>query len=192
MLFRAWKKTGLIILSTGLMALSLETHADNLDITFTANIRDTTCDMKIEGGSGDGTSNVIPIGTNGKVRLDYIILKNAKATTNFKLKMVSCPPSLASLKTTISGSASPLTTAIKNSLSGDGSAENIGVAISRTATPNTPFVINSSTDTQRLVWSSGEISAGEVPLLATLVETANGQGTTGNFSGIATFNFTYE
>ena len=50
------------------MALSLETHADNLDITFTANIRDTTCDMKIEGGSGDGTSNVIPIGTNGKVR----------------------------------------------------------------------------------------------------------------------------
>ena len=89
--------------------------------------------------------------------------------------MVSCPPSLASLKTTISGSASTLTTAIKNSLSGDGSAENIGVAISRTATPNTPFVINSSTDTQRLVWSSGEISAGEVPLLATLVETANGQ-----------------
>lgn len=60
------------------MALSLETHADNLDITFTANIRDTTCDMKIEGGSGDGTSNVIPIGTNGKVRLDYIILKMPK------------------------------------------------------------------------------------------------------------------
>lgn len=60
------------------MALSLGTHADNLDITFTANIRDTTCDMKIEGGSGDGTSNVIPIGTNGKVRLDYIILKMPK------------------------------------------------------------------------------------------------------------------
>lgn len=60
------------------MALSLGTYADNLDITFTANIRDTTCDMKIEGGSGDGSSNVIPIGTDGKVRLDYIILKMPK------------------------------------------------------------------------------------------------------------------
>lgn len=192
MLFEVWKKTGLFIVSAGLMSLPLGTYADNLDITFTANIRDTTCDMKIEGGNGDGSSNVIPIGTNGKVRLDYIILKNAKATTNFKLKMVSCPSSLASLKTTISGSTSPVTTAIKNSLSGEGSAEHIGVAISRTATPDAPFIINSTTDTQRLIWSSGEISAGEVSLLATLVETASGQGTTGNFSGIATFNFTYE
>ncbi|MGF6103412.1 fimbrial protein [Enterobacter sp. A4] len=192
MLFEAGKKIGLLILGSGLMALSLISHADNLDITFTANIRDTTCDMEIEGGSGDGTSNVIPIGTSGKVRLDYIILKNAKATTSFKLKMVSCPSSLASLKTTISGNASPVPTAIDNSLSGDGSAENIGVAISRTATPDAPFTINSTTDALRLNWSSGEISSGEVSLLATLVETASGKGTTGNFSGIATFNFTYE
>ena len=71
-------KTGLWVLSSSLMALSLGTYADNLDITFTANIRDTTCDMKIEGGSGDGSSNVIPIGTDGKVRLDYIILKMPK------------------------------------------------------------------------------------------------------------------
>lgn len=191
MLFKAGIKTGLLMLSSGMM-MSLTSHADNLDITFTANIRDTTCDMKIEGGSGDGSSNVIPVGTNGKVRLDYIILKSAKATTNFKLKMASCPSSLTSLKTTVSGSASPVTTAIKNSLSGEGSAENIGVAISRTSTPDIPFVINSTTDTQRLVWSSGEISAGEVSLLATLVETASGQSTTGNFSGVATFNFTYE
>ena len=192
MLIEAGKKTGLRILSSGLMALSLGAYADNLDITFTANIRDTTCDMKIEGGTGDGTSNVIPIGANGKVRLDYIILKNAKETTSFKLKMVSCPSSLAALKTTISGNASPVVTAIENSLSGEGSAEHIGVAISRTATPDAPFTINSTTDSQRLTWSSGEISSGEVSLLATLVETASGQGTTGNFSGIATFNFTYE
>ena len=44
MLIEAGKKTGLLILSSGLMALSLGTYADNLDITFTANIRDTTCD----------------------------------------------------------------------------------------------------------------------------------------------------
>ncbi len=77
--------------------------------------------MKIEGGSGDGTSNVIPLGLTARCA-SIIILKNAKATTNFKLKMVSCPPSLASLKTTISGSASPLTTAVRTHFPGDGSA----------------------------------------------------------------------
>lgn len=192
MLFEAGKKTALLFVSSGLMAMSLATHADSLDITFTANIRDTTCDMKIEGGSGDGTNNVIPIGTSGKVRLDYIVLKNAKATTSFKLKMASCPSSLTSLKTTVSGTASSVTTAIENSLNGDGNAENIGVSIARTATPDSPFTINSTTDSQRLIWSSAEISSGEVSLIASLVETKSGQGTTGNFSGIATFNFTYE
>jgi type 1 fimbria pilin len=185
-------KTGLLFLGSGLMALSLASRAENHDITFTATIRDTTCDMQIEGGSGDGTNNVIPIGASGKVRLDYIVLKNAKATTSFKLKMVSCPSSLTSLKTTVSGIASPIKTAIENSLSGDGSAENIGVAIARTATPDSPFTVNSTTDSQRLIWSSAEISSGEVSLIASLVETKSGQGTTGNFSGIATFNFTYE
>lgn len=34
----------------------------SLDVTFTATLRETTCDMKIEGGTGDGKANMIPIG----------------------------------------------------------------------------------------------------------------------------------
>ena len=53
-------------------------------------------------------------------------------------------------------------------------------------------MINAGSDTGRLVWTSQEINNKEVPLVATLVETQTGQGTTGAFSALATFNFTYE
>lgn len=37
-----------------LFATALPGQAASLDVTFTANLRETTCDMAIEGGSGDG------------------------------------------------------------------------------------------------------------------------------------------
>jgi hypothetical protein len=35
-------------------------------VTFTANIRETTCDMKIVGGTGNGKNNTITIGPAAK------------------------------------------------------------------------------------------------------------------------------
>ncbi len=71
-------------------------------------------------------------------------------------------------------------------------ADYLGISIARASATDAPFVINASSDAGRLLWSSQEINNKEVPLVATLVETQTGQGTTGTFSALATFNFTYE
>ncbi|WP_249415128.1 fimbrial protein [Enterobacter sp. RHBSTW-00994] len=166
--------------------------ATNLDVTFTANIRETTCDMKIVGGTGDGKNNTITIGQNGKVRQDYVAA--GTATADFKLAIVECPSSLTSLKTTVSGSASGyVKSAIVNSVSKtSGGADYTGVSIARVSAPTAPFEINSTNDQKRLVWTAGEITSKEVPLRATLVETQAGGSTTGQFSAVATFNFYYD
>lgn len=166
--------------------------ADNLDVTFTANIRETTCDMAISGGTGNGTNNTITLGTSGKTRIDTIA--TGTATTDFKLVLMECPSGLTSLKTTVSGSVSNLmNTAIANNIaSASGGASYVGVSIARSSAPTTPFEINSTDDNKRIVWTPGEITAKEVPLTAKLVETQAGSATTGTFSAVATFNFYYE
>lgn len=166
--------------------------ADSLNVNFTANIRETTCDMKISGGTGDGKNNTITIGSSGKTRHDYIVA--GTATADFKLMIIDCPGSLTSLKTTVSGSASGIVkTAIANNISkASGGADYVGVSIARTSEMTAPFEINATDDSKRLVWSTGEISAKEVPLTAKLVETQAGSSTTGQFSAVATFNFYYE
>ncbi|MHC9004701.1 fimbrial protein [Enterobacter sp. P82] len=166
--------------------------ADNLDVTFTANIRETTCDMAISGGTGDGKNNTITLGTSGKTRIDTI--SAGTATTDFKLVLTECPSSLTSLKTTVSGSVSNLMkTAIANGVTAaSGGASYVGVSIARSSLPTAPFEINSTDDSKRIVWSQGEISTQEVPLTAKLVETQAGSATTGTFSAVATFNFYYE
>lgn len=164
----------------------------NLDVTFTATLRETTCDMKIEGGTGDGKNNTIPIGTSGKTSLGDITAGNDTASTTFKLLITECPSSLNALKTTITGTASTdVLTAIANAAT-DSPATNTGVSIARVSAPDAPFTINATDDAKRLVWSGAEISSKEVPLIARLVETKSGQATTGSFSAIATFNFVYE
>ncbi|MBM1022724.1 fimbrial protein [Enterobacter sp. A11] len=165
--------------------------ADNLDVTFTANIRETTCDMAISGGTGNGKNNTITLGTNAKTRIDTIAA--GTATTDFKLVLTECPSSLSSLKTTVSGSASTVKTAIANGITAaSGGASYVGVSIARSSLPTAPFEINSTDDSKRIVWSPGEISAQEVPLTAKLVETQAGSATTGQFNAVATFNFYYE
>lgn len=165
---------------------------DNLDVTFTANIRETTCDMAISGGTGNGKNNTITLGTSGKTRIDTIAA--GTATTDFKLVLTECPSSLTSLKTTVSGSVSNLMkTAIANGITAtSGGASYVGVSIARTSAPTTLFEINSTDDSKRIVWTPGEITAKEVPLTAKLVETQAGSATTGQFSAVATFNFYYE
>lgn len=177
-----------------LTATVLPVTAASLDVTFTANIRETTCDMTIEGGSGDGKANTIPIGTSGKLSLDKVLAGDSTAKTTFKLKITECPNSLSSLKTTVSGTVSGYsTTAITNNiLAANGGADYMAVNIARKSAPDAPFKINSTVDTERLVWSAAEISSKEVELVAKLLETSSGRATTGTFSALATFNFTYE
>lgn len=174
-----------------IMALQTPAQAVDLDVSFTATLRETTCDMKIEGGTGDGTNNTIPIGTAGKTNLADIVNGSDAASTQFKLKITECPSSLAGLKTTITGTASTVKTAITNAAASS-PASNMGVSIARVSASTTPFEVNSTDDAKRLVWTTAEINSKEVPLIARLVETQAGSATTGNFSATATFNFVYE
>ena len=186
------KKTSLC--AVVLLALSAQAMAGstNLDVTFTATLRETTCDMAIEGGTGNGQNNTIPIGTAGKTSLADITTAADTASATFKLKIVACPSSLAGLKTTITGTQSAdMVTAIANAASAT-PATNMGVSIARASASTAPFTINSTEDAKRLVWTGGEISGKEVPLIARLVETKTGEATTGNFSARATFNFEYQ
>jgi type 1 fimbria pilin len=86
--------------------------------------------MAISGGTGDGKNNTITLGTSGKTRIDTIAA--GTATTDFKLVLTECPSSLSSLKTTVSGSASTVKTAIANSAA-SGGASYVGVSIARSS-----------------------------------------------------------
>ena len=180
-----------IMLALCVSTSSMANGTLNLDLTFTATLRETTCDMTIEGGSGDGTNNTIPIGSGGISQLDKIINADSSATTPFKLKLVECQSGLVKLKTTITGTASSVKTALSNSAT-DNAASNVGVSIARVSIPDQPFEVNSTDDAKSLIWTPSEISAKEVPLVARILETTTGKGTTGNFSATATFNFEYE
>ncbi|MDU1060706.1 MAG: fimbrial protein [Leclercia adecarboxylata] len=174
-----------------LICSSYAQAADNLDVTFSANIRETTCDIKIDGGTGDGTSNTITLGTDGKARVDDIA--NGAVKFPFRLVITECPSSLTALKTVVSGKASDVKTALANSVTvPEGGAGNVALAISRADAPEAPFEINATDDSKRLVWTSSEINSKEVDLLATLIETKTDGAMTGQFSTLATFNFTYE
>ncbi|MFS9732056.1 fimbrial protein [Enterobacter hormaechei] len=184
----------LSVVAVTMLALSGSALAEgtNLDVNFTANIRETTCDMKLVGGTGSDVQQTLLLGKNGQVRLD-----NAKAGTanaNFKIVIVECPASLTSLKTTVRGTPSGyLPSGLVNQiLKTSGGADFSAVEIARTDTPDAPFIINSKMDEERLVWTSTEIQNKEVPLVATLRETQAGKMTLGDFQAVATFEFSYE
>lgn len=171
----------------------------NLDVSFTANVIETTCEMKLDGGTGSTTDQTLQIGSDSGVRIEDFGTSanragNAGARGNFRLMIVECPPSLQSLKTSISGTPSGyLADALINSIKKEnGGADFSAVSIARASTPDAPFTINPTVDSGRLVWTDDEIAAGEVPLVAVLQATQDGKVTTGKFEAIATFNFDYE
>ena len=187
------KNLKLSVVAMTMLALSGSALADgtNLDVNFTANIRETTCDMKLVGGTGSDTQQTLTIGKNGQVRLDDV--RAGTANAQFKIVIVECPSSLRSLKTTIKGApASKLKTALTNQLIPSGGANWSGVEIARAISPEAPFLINSTDDAKRLVWTPEEIANNEVQLVATLRETSAGEMTIGAFKTVATFEFTYE
>ncbi|HII4352334.1 TPA: fimbrial protein [Enterobacter cloacae] len=187
------QRGGYSLIALAMLAMSGSAAATDLNVNFTANIRETTCDMKLVGAVGDDTKQTLTIGDgNGQVRLDSI--KAGTATGSFKLAITECPESLKSLKTTIKGTPSGyLPTAIVNSITASsGGGDFTAVSISRASAPTTWFTINSTTDAERLVWSTDEIKNKEVPLLATIRETQSNKATAGSFLAVATFEFTYE
>ncbi|EBV1890072.1 fimbrial protein [Salmonella enterica subsp. enterica serovar Coquilhatville] len=190
------KKTFLHLSIATVLAMGMTGIANaagtNLDVNFTANIRETTCDMKLSGGTGSDTDQSITFGKDGQVRIDDVRAGNV--TAQFKIAIIECPSSLTSLKTTVKGNpASVLPTALTNQLIASGGANWSGVEIARASAPTQPFLINSTDDAKRLVWTQNEIETQkEVPLIATLRETNAGEMTIGAFQTVATFEFTYE
>lgn len=169
----------------------------SLDATLTATIVETTCNMKLAGGFGDTTKQTLTISVPGNPNI-WIPVTDAqagKAASTFKIKIVECPPSLTSLKTTIKGTASSqLKTGLANQITEtDGGAKAVALEIARSTATTAPFVINSEVDAERLVWTKTEIEdAKEVSLTATLRETQAGEMTIGHFQTVATFEFSYE
>ena len=103
-----------VIVMTAL-TLSGTAHSTDLTVNFTANLRETTCDMKLVGGSGSNTEQTLKIGdSQGKIRLDQV--QAGTATAEFKLAIVECPSSLSDLKTTVKGTQNTdLLTGVSNS-----------------------------------------------------------------------------
>ena len=183
---------GYTLVALAIIAMVGSASATDLNVNFTANIRETTCDMKLVGGTGSDKQQTLILGNNGQVRLDDVKAGTAKA--NFKIVMVECPSSLTSLKTTLKGTPSGyLSSGLVNQiLKASGGADYSAAEIARADTPNAPFIINSKVDTERLVWSPTEIQNKEVSLVATLRETQENKMTLGDFQTVATFEFSYE
>lgn len=184
------QRCGYSLIALAMLAMTGSAAATDLNVNFTANIRETTCDMKLVGGEGSDTQQTLTIGTNGQVRLDDVKAGTANAT--FKIVMLECPASLASLKTTVMGKQSGyLPSGIINQAA-PGAADYASVEIARASTPEAPFVVNSKEDAERLVWSPTELQNKEVALMATLRETQPNKMTIGDFQAVATFEFSYE
>ncbi|HKM97473.1 MAG TPA: fimbrial protein [Buttiauxella sp.] len=184
------QRCGYSLIALAMLAMTGSAAATDLNVNFTANIRETTCDMKLVGGEGSDTQQTLTIGTNGQVRLDDVKAGTANAT--FKIVMVECPASLTSLKTTVKGKKSGyLPSGIINQAA-SGAADYSSVEIARASTPDAPFVVNSTVDAERLVWSPTELQNKEVALMATLRETQPNKMTIGDFLAVATFEFSYE
>jgi type 1 fimbria pilin len=174
---------GCLFTASGAMADS------TLTVNFNATIKENACNIYIannNSGSGAAQSTEIKFGS---VSLDKIINSDTSAQKTFALKMDSCTPGLTKLTTTLRSS----TTLLNNMAIGNANtsgAKDIGVQIARDNASTTPFTINSTADSQRLVWTSSEISGGLVVLRATLV--AGSAPTLGSYQGIATFETSYE
>lgn len=185
------QRCGYSLIALAMLTMAGTAAATDLNVNFTANIRETTCDMKLVGGSGSDTKQTLTLGSNGQVRIDDVRARNVSAT--FKIAMVECPSSLKSLKTTIQGKkGSYSSTGLVNQLIASGGANFSAVEIARESAPDKPFDINSTVDAKRLVWTPEEIANKEVQLIATMFETQANQLTIGDFQTVATFQFTYE
>ncbi|EMR5618114.1 fimbrial protein [Salmonella enterica] len=201
---RGAMRTAMLALAMSSTApLTAHADADQFDITFKANIRETTCDMTI---NGLDSSASIPLGTGGRATIDEIVqnmdANSGTTITPFSLEMKNCPSSLNGIKTIITGKYAANNTVLIPSTSEDETATKsggIGVKISRASAPTEYFRIfgnssQSGSDTEIIHWNDDEINQRKVELLARLVPMRPVADNTepGAFQVTATFNFTYE
>lgn len=179
----------------------------SFDVTFNANIRNTTCDMTINGANAAAT---ITIGTGQVTLSDIIHHKDDNTTTapnmaTFSLEVKNCPTSFSGIKTTISGTpyANDATILLPGTSDSRNATSALGVKISRASASTDYFKIFSGTNTSEsgsevIIWTADEMDKakdGKVMLLARLVPTGEYSKTNpgiGQFQATATFNFSYE
>lgn len=164
--------------------------ATDLNVNFTANVLETTCQMKLMGGTGSDTSQTLTIGNNS-LRIEDIKSNSSKAKATFQIKMVDCPSSLTQLKTTMTGTVSGYNSLLLKNLATTNASAQSGVGIAREEDAS-ETLIKPGTD-GNLTWTDAERNAGELKLIAIIRETTASPGiTAGDFSAKATFNFEYQ
>lgn len=183
-----------IPLTLAALALSTSAMAAEVNIKFTADIVQPTCDIKLEGTGTSATGTnayklVIP-----DIRLDQLRAKSSETEGKFKLTTNNtCSGNPSKITTKINGNKTgyPMNLVVPD-VNGNGSnglTSNVGVGFRRAATTTDSFF--GVKNDQDIEWTSTEITNG-LELAAVMRETQVDAGSVGNFSAKVTFSFTYE
>ncbi|MEG1689432.1 MAG: fimbrial protein [Hafnia sp.] len=174
------------------LTLSASALAAEVNVKFTANIVQPTCDMSLIAYGG---SAVTTTGTNTyqiripDIRLDLLRAKGADTQANFTLKPANCS-GLTALKTTLKAEkVSTYEPVLAVPSVSTGKATNVGVAFRRQSSSSDIYFRLNNDET--ITWTADERANG-LNLSAAMRETLTGSGTTGPFDAKITFNFTYE
>lgn len=173
--------------------------AQDVEVTFTADIKAATCQITLSGDNVSGSTTSGYTMMMPEVPLRYIKQKTAnQAQAHFKLKAEYCTADLSKISMTITpgrvSTYSPLYLA-SNELTGAGTAKWVGMGFKRKSTSGDSFIkLKQGTEAgDSVVWSSGEKSSGlDMTLVLRETSTDYGGGQTGSFKASATFGFTYE
>ncbi|MBA3112979.1 fimbrial protein [Salmonella enterica] len=184
-------------LGLGLMQ-PLAAQADNINVKFTATVTETTCwfvidtsvSPNIKSSTKGGALSMYTL-TMPNVSLDKIISGDSAAESNFTIirEPSTCSPGISTVEMKLKGFAGYSGKLIKNGLTGDTAAANIGMGIRRQSDSSDAFLTPDSATT--VTWSRDEIANG-MPLTVALREIdAGGATTTGLFDATAIFNIIY-
>ncbi|HCM1916887.1 TPA: fimbrial protein [Salmonella enterica subsp. salamae serovar 28:r:e,n,z15] len=184
-------------LGLGLMQ-PLAAQADNINVNFTATVTVTTCRFVIDTSVSPNTKSSSKAAavsiytlTMPNVSLDKIISGDSAAESNFTIIRApgSCSPGISVVEMKLKGFAGYSGKLIKNDLTGDTAAANIGMGIRRQSDSGDAFFTPDNATT--VTWSSDEIANG-MPLTVALRKIdAGGATTTGLFDATAVFNIIY-
>ncbi|MCS2158541.1 hypothetical protein MUU48_16750 [Scandinavium sp. H11S7] len=171
----------LLLFSANSFAIS-----DSVTVDITANIKETTCDISLSAQNLQG-ANAITFGSDadGRVIDEDVINATGSALTKFSLNIDGCPAGLSTIKTRFSG-----TTRAGDPTWLMGDSYNVGVALYREGEETTLFHINSSIDSEILVWRPDEIQNKKANLMARLLQV--GEVRYGNHRFPMTMLFSYE
>ena len=177
--------------ATALLLCSSQAYADSINVDFTATILETTCAMKLQGGTGSDAYKTLTIGAGGLIGLDKIILKDPSASAPFSIIAHSCSAGTSKISTKITATASGSAPKLIVPASGSGSTTSfIGAGIYRAGTSDANMLSLNSDGA--MLWTNDDITAGKVDLIVVLRETQSGSGTPGIFNATATISFSYE